>query len=287
MIFSETKLDDSYPTAQLMIDGYSKPFRLDKTSHSGCILIYVRTDIPCKLLENHLFCENIQGIFLEINFRKSKWLLLGTYHPPNQNDQFYFSNIGRALDIYTQKYDKMLLVGDFNAEVNEVVIQNFMELYDLNNLVKDKTCFKSVVNPLCVDIFLTNCTKSFQYTNVVSTGLSDCHKMIATVLKTTFEKKKPKEIIYRCYKKFDKLFFREELRRKLNLCENYVQFEMLFLETLNKHAPLKKKVVRANEVPYMTKMLRTAIANRSRLEHRYYKLKSDENLLAYKKQKNY
>ena len=103
-----------------------------------------------------------------------------------------------------------------------------MELYDLNNLVKDRTCFKSVVNPSCVDLFLTNCTKSFQNTNVVSTGLSDCHKMIVTVLKTTFEKKKPKEIIYRCYKKFDKLFFREELRRKLNLCENYVQFEMFF-----------------------------------------------------------
>ena len=37
----------------------------------------------------------------------------------------------------------------------------------------------------------------------------------------------------------------------------------------------------------MTKALRKAIANRSRLENRYYKTKSDENLRAYKKQKNF
>ena len=45
--------------------------------------------------------------------------------------------------------------------------------------------------------------------------------------------------------------------------------------------------MRANEVPYMTKTLRKAIADRSRLENRYYKYKSGENLRAYKKQNNF
>ena len=61
----------------------------------------------------------------------------------------------------------------------------------------------------------------------------------------------------------------------------------MFLEVLNEHAPLKKKIVRAIVVPYMTKALRKAIANRSRLENRYYKTKSCECLRAYNKQKNY
>ena len=56
---------------------------------------------------------------------------------------------------------------------------------------------------------------------------------------------------------------------------------------MNIHAPLKKKVVRANEVPYMTKALRKAIANRSRLENRYYHDKTDESKIAYNKQNNY
>ena len=226
-------------------------------------------------------------MFIEINFRKSKWLLFGTYHPPSQNDNFYFNNIGRALDIYTQKYDKILLAGDFNAEEKEVILKAFMELYDLRNLVKEKTCFKSVGNPSCVDLFLTSCSKSFQETNVISTGISDHHKMIITVLKTTFKKTKPKEIFYRCYKKFDRDVFRNQLGTNLANCKNYSQYKIRFLEVLNTHAPLKKKVVRANEVPYMTKTLRKAIATRSRLENRYHKDKTGESLRNYRKQKNF
>ena len=49
----------------------------------------------------------------------------------------------------------------------------------------------------------------------------------------------------------------------------------------------KNKVVRATEVPYMTKALRKAIADRSRLENRYQKSKTEESLRAYKQQKNF
>ena len=61
----------------------------------------------------------------------------------------------------------------------------------------------------------------------------------------------------------------------------------MFLDCLNHHAPLKKRVVLANEVPYMTKALRKAIATRSRLENRYYRHKTAESKWVYKKQKNY
>ena len=80
--------------------------------------------------------------------------------------------------------------------------------------------------------------------------------MIVTVLETTFNKAKPKEITYRCYKNFDRRIFREKLKHELQNCENYTQYKSSFLKTLNGHAPLKKKIVRANEVPYMTKALR-------------------------------
>ena len=141
MVFGETKLGDSYPMAQLLIDGFGKPFRLDRNAYGGDLLIYVRSDIPCKQLNKHESSDNIEGISGEINFRKSKWLLLGTYHQPSQNKTFYFRNIGRALDIYTQNYDKIVLAGDFNAEETEIILNNFMDLYDLQNLVKENTCF--------------------------------------------------------------------------------------------------------------------------------------------------
>ena len=50
---------------------------------------------------------------------------------------------------------------------------------------------------------------------------------------------------------------------------------------------IKKKIVRANEVPHMTKAPKKAIATRSHLENRYYKDKSIKSKLAYKKQRNF
>ena len=50
---------------------------------------------------------------------------------------------------------------------------------------------------------------------------------------------------------------------------------------------MKKKVVRANNKPYMTKALRQAIMRRSALKTRFLKNRNDENSKAFKKQKNY
>ena len=113
--------------------------------------------------------------------------------------------------------------------------------------------------------------------------------MLLTLLKTTFKKVKPKEVSYRCYKNFEKDKFRSDLKQRLRTgdCKSYSNFEDIFLNCLNRHVPLKKRVIRANEVPYMTKALRKAIATRSRLENRYYRNKTANSKTAYKKQKNY
>ena len=126
-----------------MIDGYSEPFRLDRNCNGGGLLIYIREDIPSKQLFDYSLPDDIEGLFIELNFRKSKWLLGGIYHPPSQDDNYFFRCIARALDAYNDIYDKFLLIGDFNAEENEAVISEFLDLYNLTNLVKGKTCFKS------------------------------------------------------------------------------------------------------------------------------------------------
>ena len=78
-----------------------------------------------------------------------------------------------------------------------------MNEHNIGNLVKEKTCFKSSTNPSCIDLFLTNYPLSFQNTCTITTGLSDFHKMVITVMKMTFQKNPPREIYYRDYKKFD------------------------------------------------------------------------------------
>ena len=62
-----------------------------------------------------------------------------------------------------------------------------------------------------MDLLLINNVYSFQQTSAICTGLSDCHKLVLTVLKTTISKSQPKEITYRDYKQFDLLKFKKEL----------------------------------------------------------------------------
>ena len=59
----------------------------------------------------------------------------------------------------------------------------------------------------------------------------------------------------------------------------------MFSTVLEKHAPSKKKKIRANHAPYMTKALRKAIMKRSELETKFYKTKSVNDHKFYKKQK--
>ena len=111
-----------------------------------------------------------------------------------------------------------------------------------------------------------------------------------SVLKTIFSKSKPKEIIYRNFKKkINEEDFNQELRGRLSieLVDNYRSFENVFIGVLNRHAPIRKKVIRANHVPYVTKALRKAIMKRSQLEKIYFKKRTQESFKKYRKQKNY
>ena len=167
-------------------------------------------------------------------FRKCKWLLSGTYHPPSQADIYYFDNLDKAFDTYSS-YEKRLLIGDFNTETSEPRIDSFIYEHDLQNLVKEKTCFKSVENPSCIDLILTNNAMAFQNTTTVFTGLSDFHKLVLTVLKTSITKSKPQKITYRDYKNFDSVRFIDELKyvlikEKITSC---TKLDEMFLRILN------------------------------------------------------
>ena len=91
LLLTETKIDASFPNTQFRIDGFSAPFRLDRNRFGGGVLIYVREDIPCKQLTKHILPDDIEGIFVEINLRKTKWLLFGGYHPPRQQAEYFLN----------------------------------------------------------------------------------------------------------------------------------------------------------------------------------------------------
>ena len=97
LVLVETKIDDTFPESQFFINGFSKPYRIDRNRNGGGVMIYVRQDIPSKRLSKHNLPSDIECLRVEINLRKSKWLLCGTYHPPSPADKYYFEHLGRLL----------------------------------------------------------------------------------------------------------------------------------------------------------------------------------------------
>ena len=69
-------------------------------------MIYVREDIPSEKLTKHKLHENVEAIFVEINLRKNKILLVGTYHSTNveygTTDEVFFKQMTLALDVYSK-----------------------------------------------------------------------------------------------------------------------------------------------------------------------------------------
>ena len=208
--------------------GIKKPFRKNKNAHAGGIIVYVIEDIPSTELNSFNIDEDIKGMFIKINLRKSKWLVLATHKPPDHSREQYFDFIRISLDFYSEKYKNIILMGDFNITHTEEELQDFLEEQDLSNLVHFPTCSKSLDNPSTIDLIITNQKTIFQDTIGLSTGLSDFNKMVITSIETTFPKCPPKVKTYRDMKSFNKAALKKDLKAKLqNIEKTYSNLERL------------------------------------------------------------
>ena len=159
------------------------------------------------------------------------------------------------------------MLADFNVQEGKWLLDTFLYQHELHSVNKNSTCYKHSTNPSNIDLILTNCSKSFSKMDRLFTGLSDFHKLVLSVSKTTFTKSKSKEIVYvyRNYKKFNENNFNQDVHNQLlsEQPKDYATFKKLVLSILVEHASPKKKLQRANHGPYVIKALRKAIMRRS------------------------
>ena len=133
-----------------------------------------------------------------------------------------------------------------------------------------------------IDLILVKCRYHFKHTPAFENGLSDFHKIVVTCFKDTYERPQPINIQYRSYKNFDRNAFLSDLQaipfEEAHISPNselaYEKFKMLCSEVSDKHAPLKHRVLRGSQAPFMTKDLSKQIMIRSRLRNKFSKHKT-------------
>ena len=289
LLISETKIDDSFLNAQFLIKGFSEPLRLDRNATGGGLLLYIRTDIPSKRLS--LDVAGIECIFSEITISKVKWLLIGFYNPDKSLISKNVSILEMNLSHYLVNYDNILILGDFNAELNDATMNTFCSIFNLKSLINTPTCFKSIENPSCIDLILTNKPRSFQKSSVLETGLSDFHLLTFTILKTHFRKKTPQIVRYRDFKRYSIEGFQHDLEVKLSTVNLRLlsndEFHSLLMQLVDHHAPIKTKYLRGNDQPFMNKQLRKEHMKRTMLKNKLRKHNTEENHIAFKRQRNH
>ena len=115
---SKTKIENSFPVGNFVIDGFSTPYRLDRDNNGGGIMLYVREDIPSNLLatdeKNH-----IKSFYVELDLCNEKWLINGSYNPNKTMLCNHIVTLSTNLDMHSITYEKVFILGDFNEGIEE------------------------------------------------------------------------------------------------------------------------------------------------------------------------
>ena len=183
---SETKTDDLVPDSQFSAEGF-KMHRKDRTETREGLLLYVNENIPGKIINSCKFKENSEIILFEFSVNNKKWLLLGNYKTPSQNDLPFINESNLALNFFSPVYENFVLLGDFNMPTENPNLRNYLRSFDLESLVDSPTCYNSI-NHTYIDLILTNKRNHFMKSATFETGLSDHHKLTTTILRKTISK---------------------------------------------------------------------------------------------------
>ena len=265
-VISETKLDESFPSAQFNINNYGIRNRRDRDKNGGGLIEFVRKGFITKRLIDYeiQICETICSDF---TISKKKWICFSVYRPPSYNNLIiFFEELTKSVCKAVNTYDNIIVMDDFNIDINKDnaighdKLHVFCDTLKLTNLVKSETCYTNN-HKSTIDLFLTNKPCSSQFTSVTEAGLSDYHRLITTFMKSYFSRLKSKIIHHRNFKRLDEQKFIADVKNADfsfetdDPNENYSTLTNTFSLIVEKHAPLKKKIVRGNHAPFITKDL--------------------------------
>ena len=259
---SETKLKSHKLSSCFNIDGFlQEPFRKDNDSNGGGgIIVYVRNGINAKRRLD-LETNNISCIWLEITLGKSKPFLIGNmYRPPDSKVEF-IDRFENFIDNVSNEGKEMILMGDFNKnllnEHRDIEWDNFVNSLGFDQLVCDPTRVTDTSSTL-IDHIYTNSEENIANVHVCKISISDHYAIFGNRKQTNCIKSNTQQTItFRSFKNFDESRFISDMHDKpwetieyFNDINEIVEvWNKMFLEIVNKHAPLKSHRIKRKYQP--------------------------------------
>ena len=92
-------------------------------------MLYVREGIPSKLIAFE--DKPTENLFTELNLQNIKILINCSYDPHKSEIKKLLAALRNSLDLHSSKYEKILILGDFNEEIEEANMKSFCKNYNL------------------------------------------------------------------------------------------------------------------------------------------------------------
>ena len=193
-------------------------------------------------------------------------------------------------DLILKESNNVIVLGDYNCNfMSENALKDLCTSFDIHNIVNVPTCHKNSVGTL-IDICLVSRPLRFKTALNLDCWLSDFHDFICITTKLYFPRRAPSVIQYRSYKNFvDELFINDLfiLFQTMMHCDYNINIWFDFFIShlsgiIDKHAPMKYKKIRQNNVPYMNRELRRLNYQRNMLRNIKNKHPCPENFERYR-----
>ena len=279
LAINETKLDSSVHDNEILLPGFeiARKDRIVNGRNGGGVCIYLRNNLNFNI-RSDLLDDQLECITVEITKPRSKPFLVSTWYRPPSSPSNLYHEFEKLIDKIDAEDLELYLLGDLNSDFlpanvnnfNAQALANIFDIYGLNQLITEPTRITPTSRTL-IDLCITNCPDKIVDSGVIHVGISD-HSLVYMTRKTHYERPGVHRVIEtRLYNNFDKEGFLQDLALKpwgtidlhTNPDEMWLTWRTMFMESVDKFAPLKRKRSKHKKSPWITDDLLRQIHKRN------------------------
>ena len=278
-VVSESWLNSTVSNAEVEIQGY-RLSRLDrKKKPGGGVCVYTRASLKVKILKEltELSQSGFHQLWMKIQHKNMKSILVcATYRPPDCSETRFANDLMEKYTMALTYGKDIFIVGDLNCNMlkdnqDAKVLKDLCSSLNLKQLINTPTRVTSQSSTL-IDLIITSNTTLVVESGVLENHISD-HFLIFTVLKLKKPKLQPKVVTARNYKYYNPEKFLKDLAQ-IPWCNNLLLddvnekvacFNANFLNTLERHAPVKTIKIRYRQCPFLNDEIKQLMKNRDKL----------------------
>lgn len=264
---SETWLSTDVDNEDINLNGFHPPIRCDRPGDAhGGVAVYVKSDLICKPRYD-LSIPSLEAVWVETKIDQET-LLVGTFYRPPDANVNYWDLIDESIQSASRTPQKLIILGDFNADCMNNPPPHLQRLLNVNSLfqiVTEPTRITEHSSTL-IDLILTPCPDMIDAVDIFPPVCSDHSCPYVKIKKTVNLKRSFKRTIYN-YSKLNIGKFVDDL---LNLdWPEVVNLEPLdaavesftdILMTTAKHCmPVKTVVINERDAPWITEGIKKLI----------------------------